>query len=390
MNKNKKVALVNYDENAYSFTDIIELYEVEYGPLGVFRSRMKKKDIMIQNLNQWFLNRQIPVSREGYPNLIDSFQINNISNQIMEHYALSLSDQYWFKEKDQTIGWEDINKFDHDFEFSYFTDVSINEKKIKEHFDQSPNFSVNGNLRKAWIIENNKRYLLKVGLNYCGNQEAFNEYLASKFAKSLGIYCVDYDVVYYKNHIASKCECFIDKDTEYICAKDILKQVDKPENISNYEFYIQLLEQNGIQEARKQIEGMLIVDYLMMNIDRHRNNFGIIRNVETLQWKCVAPLFDTGTSLNCMERYLKTSLFEKGSTNKFFNESISFDAMLEYVHDFSNVNIQNLYEIVDSWKELLLEWNQKDDFMTVEDIGILVTGVQRRIQMLEKRINQKV
>ena len=38
----------------------------------------------------------------------------------------------------------------------------------------------------------------------------------------------------------------------------------------------------------------------MRNIDRHYNNFGLVRDVETLRVR-PAPLFDTGASLWCGE-----------------------------------------------------------------------------------------
>lgn len=40
----------------------------------------------------------------------------------------------------------------------------------------------------------------------------------------------------------------------------------------------------------------LVVDYLMRNTDRHYNNFGLIRNIETLAVR-PAPIYDTGASL---------------------------------------------------------------------------------------------
>ena len=42
---------------------------------------------------------------------------------------------------------------------------------------------------------------------------------------------------------------------------------------------------------------MFILDYIMLNEDRHLNNFGIIRDVQTLNWIGTAPIFDTGESL---------------------------------------------------------------------------------------------
>lgn len=34
-----------------------------------------------------------------------------------------------------------------------------------------------------------------------------------------------------------------------------------------------------------------------MNEDRHLNNFGIIRDVNSLEWISVAPIYDNGESL---------------------------------------------------------------------------------------------
>jgi hypothetical protein len=42
---------------------------------------------------------------------------------------------------------------------------------------------------------------------------------------------------------------------------------------------------------------MITIDYLIGNRDRHLNNFGIIRNTESLQWVGIAPIYDSGSSL---------------------------------------------------------------------------------------------
>ena len=43
------------------------------------------------------------------------------------------------------------------------------------------------------------------------------------------------------------------------------------------------------------------LDFLIMNEDRHLNNFGIIRDVNTLKWLDMAPIFDNGQSLNVQD-----------------------------------------------------------------------------------------
>ena len=42
---------------------------------------------------------------------------------------------------------------------------------------------------------------------------------------------------------------------------------------------------------------MIIWDFILANKDRHFNNFGVIRNVLTLEFEKVAPIFDNGCSL---------------------------------------------------------------------------------------------
>ncbi len=45
------------------------------------------------------------------------------------------------------------------------------------------------------------------------------------------------------------------------------------------------------------LENMYILDFLILNEDRHLGNFGIIRDVNTLEWLDVAPIFDNGQIL---------------------------------------------------------------------------------------------
>ena len=45
------------------------------------------------------------------------------------------------------------------------------------------------------------------------------------------------------------------------------------------------------------IDVMLCVDFLVANSDRHLNNFGILRDTKSLEWKSMAPVFDSGNSL---------------------------------------------------------------------------------------------
>ena len=66
---------------------------------------------------------------------------------------------------------------------------------------------------------------------------------------------------------------------------------------STYQQLLKCCEYLGIGDMRRQLEEMMVVDYLIANTDRHWGNFGFIRDANTLEWKGFAPIFDSGNSL---------------------------------------------------------------------------------------------
>lgn len=194
-----------------------------------------------------------------------------------------MSDQYWVKPADSNIEYKDINFFEHGFKDSEFTNVTFSsgvDSSTKISLITSNN-TTDGRLKKTWIIENNKRYLLKGGYK---NEvmQPFNEVLASMICERLGFNHIKYTIEVINGKVVSKCECFINTDTELIPAHQILYEIQKKENV--YEEYIKILENKGINNVREKLENMFILDYLILNEDRHLNNFGIIRNVNNLNW----------------------------------------------------------------------------------------------------------
>lgn len=78
-------------------------------------------------------------------------------------FGLSLSDQYWIKPFDSSVEYKDINFFEHDFidlDFTNATFSNSNDFSTKISLI-SPNNTTDGRLKKTWIIENGKRYLIK-------------------------------------------------------------------------------------------------------------------------------------------------------------------------------------------------------------------------------------
>ena len=94
MNQNTEVLKFEFDKDLNVITNIEEIYNIEYAPLNIKNMEEEKRVI---ELNNWFNERGIPVYRDNFKEIIEIFGVNNIKELTSRDYALSLSDQYWFK-----------------------------------------------------------------------------------------------------------------------------------------------------------------------------------------------------------------------------------------------------------------------------------------------------
>ena len=93
----------------------------------------------------------------------------------------------------------------------------------------------------------------------------------------------------------------------------------------------------------------------MSNEDRHLNNFGIIREVNSLKWLDVAPIFDNGQSLN-IEYYDEEEVYILGS-GRFFYEVKPFEEIIKVVKDLKRIDLDKLDGLVE-WFDVLLHQYQ--------------------------------
>ena len=391
MNKNTHVLSAEYDSANSVFSKVYEVYNIDYAPY-ILKSFYKENDLnntpFIINLSKWFKGRGIPSWRDGLDLLLHRLDITAPSELLDKAFSLSLSDQYWIKPYNLDVKYDDINFFDNDFEYSEFMSASLsknskviaNEKSLK-----TPNNTTNGMLKKAWIIENKTRYLLK-GAYKNELLQPFNEVLASEICRRLGFAHACYTIDIYKDMAVSKCPCFINKDTELITCYQIKNDMKRHNSKEDYEDYIKVLEENGITDARIKIENMYILDYIIMNGDRHLNNFGIIRDVNTLKWLDAAPIFDNGQSLN-IEYYDEEELHIQGD-GRLFYEVKPFDEIIKVVKDLKRIDISKLDGITE-WFDVLLHKYQYLTKFSDSRINKLCIILNRQINKLKKLIEEQ-
>ena len=385
MNKDVEVMTLDYDSISCSFTKIYNVSNMEYAPYIISRIS-NDNDALLKRVSRWFLGRGIPSWRDRLDLLLHRLNIIAPNELLNKAFGLSLSDQYWLKPFDTNIKYDDINFFDNDFDYSEFLEASLSKNSstiINENSLKTPNNTTDGMLKKAWAIEDGIRYLLKSGYK-TEVLQPFNEVLASEICKRLGFNHVTYTLDLYKNTVVSKCPCFINKDIELVTAYQVVSDI-WDFNVDSYEKYINKLEKMGINDARREVENMFILDFLIMNEDRHLNNFGIIRAVDTLKWVYVAPIFDNGQSLN-INYYSEDELHVTGE-GRFFYEVRSFDEIIKVVKDIKRIDVSKL-EGIPEWFDNLLHQYQEFTHISNERINKLCILLNHQINKLKKLIEE--
>ena len=290
MHENHKVMELTISQDCTQILHIGEIYDNERIPVGL-------RIPLRTSLNHWWHRRAIPASRSGLSQALRSLHLRAPEELLTKCFGLSLSDQYWVKPIDADMTWEQVNFFDNEFSEDVGNILFGGKPSGDAVSLLSPDSSVNGWLKKKWKIVDGKRCLLKGGSNFWS--EPFNEVIASMIADRLGIAHAAYWITYEgKNHAPlSACEDFITRETELIEASGIARVLERSGEESKYAHFCRCCEFLHIPDYEKSLDEMIVLDYLIGNQDRHKGNFGAVRDAETLQFLGMAPLFDCGTSL---------------------------------------------------------------------------------------------
>lgn len=377
MNKNKKVFDFVYDEEEHFIVNFERNYpeNEDYAPFGL----IKMNEIDKVEFNKWWKNRQIPASRKGLKEVLHNSNVYDKDNFDLldaKAYCLSLSDQYWVKGVDEEISWESINFFDNEFSED-IGKILFNGGKTALNLNlNTPDMTSNGNYEKRWKIIDGERYLLKAGSKIY-NQEPFNELIATKLYERLlnKDEYVEYSVIFDDDKAISKCKNFITKNTELVPAWKINEYYEFLDDEDKYTHYIRCLNNLGIKDAETLTDKMIVCDYIIANKDRHFNNFGVIRNVNTLKFIGVAPIFDNGCSLWYDENDMYVGEF---FLTKPFEEYEK--TQLSLVKKLEWLDISKLEDFPNEVKTIL----SMDKLLSKERINKIVDQIKLRIEFVKE------
>ena len=287
MNRNHAIAEAVYDVRRSVFSSVGPLIDPDRAPLGLTDERGR---ISSAALSSWWSGRGMPQTRKGLADILARLGATLPEELVWRNLGLSLSDQYWVRPVGLDAAWGDLNFFENDFEQM---DVAGEGPGAAKH----PDNTSDGVLPKHWFVApDGTRTLAKGGGAY--SQEPCNEVIAAELCRRImpaSRFCA-YTLGSHENRLVSLCPNFLSDEEEFVPAHYVRMVKAQEPHHSDYQHYLECCHELGIDDAARAISYAIVCDDVMANTDRHWRNFGIVRNVETLECR-IAPTFDTGSSL---------------------------------------------------------------------------------------------
>lgn len=374
MHRDDPVCAITIDEVSGALLRVSKPVNPELLPLGgCIDAAMLKK---------WWQHRAVPVGQGRIQRILEQMGIATPQEYLARNLGLSLTDHYWIKPMDMELGWANVNLFTNNFrdpvgDMQFGLDTGGVPELPANAF--SPSSSVQGELRKKWVIADGKRCLVK-GNRGGNSQESLNEiaatllhkkqskqpfvsYRATRLGDNQQIYCI--------------CESFTSDAIEFIPAIEVVNSRKKENAVSVYEHFIHVCMEHGLTEdaVRSFLEYQILADFVLTNTDRHLNNFGVLRNTMTLEFVAMAPIFDSGNAMFWQNPKLpEYDDLTKVSVNSFRKLE---KQLLGYVRDRGQLDISKL----PAEEELRAIYEMDSLIPWVDDI---LLGYRKKIDLLEK------
>lgn len=287
MHKDIPVALLQIYENA-AYIEDYKVLEKELMPLCIEN---------VVSFNQWWKDRCISSDRSDLKEIL---QKNNVLFRevfLLKNLALNLSDCYWVKPTSMDVSFKDVNLYENDFD-------NLNIERLDTSTMQfNPNSSTIGQMTKYWHIKNGKRILTKTpGDKLYAIRQCINEEFGTFLHKSLNVFkAVKYTLNYEKQKVVGvSCPTFTSIDVEFVPLCQIIRHgLLYGGDIGKIKKHIyDTIENFGIDReiSLKFFSYLHLTDFLISNTDRHLNNYGLLRDTNTLKYIGFAPIFDCGNS----------------------------------------------------------------------------------------------
>ena len=339
MHGEKKVAEINTRGEATVFNE-------RFIPYDLYLDDDRDFDTLINNINNfyyWCASRVLSLDRKYAKEILNSIGMaqavtdRDRAKISLSYHCVSLTDIYWVKKSDEEISYEKINLYDNSLNEAV-VELSLRGKPMTvTNQELAPDLSTKGCFPKAWIRRGKDFILLKDG----GDDAVKKELLASRLCQ-----CFDFKQVRYK-------EGFYDgqKVTE---SKIITSKQYSIVSRMAFEIYAHNHDLNVLDEClridKETYYGMNILDYLVGNIDRPPENWGLLVDNQTNEYVSLYPIMDFNQSFGSYDT------IEGANCQTVYPDKMTQrEAAIEAV---KNIGLHQIKDIDESFFEDAMEWKE--------------------------------
>lgn len=194
--------------------------------------------------------------------------------------AATVTDQYWFKPEDSQAVYEDIR-----FKENYFDQLALrgDPDSFSRTPSRTPELTNTGSFEKCWKLIDGKWWMYKSG----NEAEYFSELFICRLGEKLGLHMAHYEM----DGAYIRSEDFT--DGAKVNFEPIKALVDDDEDYQNCFDVLNALS----PELAQQYLLLIWMDSVCYNMDRHTENFGLLRDVKTGKILSLAPNYDNNIAL---------------------------------------------------------------------------------------------
>lgn len=231
--------------------------------------------------------------------------------------AATVTDRYWFKPEGSTAVYEDIR-----FKENYFSELALrgDPDSFSRKPSRTPELTNTGSFEKCWKLIDGQWWMYKSG----NKNELFSELFICKLGEKLGLNMAHYEI---DGDYIRSLDFTDNAKVNFEPMRSLMDNDDDYENCFNT-----LLSLSD--DLAKQYLMIIWMDSVCYNMDRHTENFGLLRDVKTGEILSLAPNFDNNIAL--IAKGYPTNVSRKG------------DGLIHFLSEF----IQNCEEARDMYQQI--------------------------------------
>lgn len=303
--KIKRYTIMHEDVPVLQFnreTDEVIVYCKERLPFGL---RGKDK-ISAVSVSEWLTDRINNLNRTYMNMVYIARKVGRDKDKVIKDSSgISFIDNFWIKTRDSIADWDELKRLRDD-------NISLNNVALTGELKESEDI-----LKGYTSLFTTKGYFPKAvfgGYIYKLKKDAALEYPAYLIGKQIGVNvaecCLDGEYV--------KIKIFTDYSTSLVHASELKTYFDTSDEIYNI-----LVKDVKYHKIIVELQRMYIFNYIIANPDLHDDNYGLLYDSKTFEFKSVSPCYDHNVAFQ--EGFLGLSRTTMGNST-----SIPLDDLCEH------------------------------------------------------------